>query len=632
MNSAPGSARSHLLTFILTALLGATANIQAQPIKIEVNAIEAPRKLLHARLTFPVKPGDLTLLYPKWIPGEHSPSGPVTDLTGVKMKAGGKPVPWRRDADDMFTFHVQVPEKATTLDVELDYLYAPSTSDFSSGASATAQLMVLSWNQVLLYPKGLPAAEIRYAPSLVLLPGWKFGTALEIARQSATSIEFAPVSLETLVDSPVIAGSHFLSIDLAPGTTPRQALDVVADSADALEIKPELEGHFKRLVAEAAAIFGAQHFRTYHFLLTLSDHVAHFGLEHHESSDDRSSERFLTDDDALMLDGFLLPHEMVHSWNGKYRRPVGLATPDFQQPMDGELLWVYEGLTDYLGILLAARSGIWTNDSFNEYLAYEAALLDVQPGRSWRPLSDTATAAQLLYFARKEGTAWRRSVDYYPEGDLIWLEVDTLIRQKTQGKKSIEDFCRKFHGGESGPPKVVPYKLEDVVAALNEVAPNDWRGLFQKRVYSTNPRAPFEGILASGWRVTYTNVQPAMLKSKEASEKLTDLSFSIGLTVKEDGYIEDVVPGLPAAVAGIAPTMKLMAVNGRHWTAERLRAALKDAVNSSEPIELLVENEEYYVTCKLDYHGGEKYPQLERDDSKPDLLGKILKPLTATGN
>jgi predicted metalloprotease with PDZ domain len=622
----PGVCRSLLLAILFTMLLCTAAQTQPQPIKLEVNATDAPRKKLHAHLEFPVKPGEMTLLYPKWIPGEHSPTGPITDLTGLKMKASGKTVPWRRDADDMFTFHIQVPENARALEVDLDQLIPPNSGEFSSGASASAQLVVLSWNQLLLYPKDTPAADVRFAPSLVLPPGWKFGTPLEVARQSAASIQFAPVSLEMLVDSPVIAGAHFRSIDLAPGKTPHQVLDVVADSSWALEIKPEFEAHFKKLVAEAGALFGAHHFRSYHFLLTLSEHVAHFGLEHHECSDDRSSEKFLTDDDTLMLDGYLLPHEMTHSWNGKYRRPAGLATADYQHPMDGELLWVYEGLTDYIGILLAARSGIWTNDTFCDYLAFEAATLDVQPGRTWRPLSDTATAAQLLYFARKDGTAWRRSTDYYEEGDLIWLEADTIIRQKSRGKKSLDDFCKKFHGGDSGPPRVVAYKLDDVVSALNEIAPYDWAEFFQNRVYTVQPRAPFKGILDAGWRVTYTNSVPAFLKALESSERNTDLSFSIGLKLKEDGTVQDVVPGLPAAAAGIGPSMKVLAVNGRHWTPEWLRRAIRDAVSASDPIELLVENEEYFTTCKLDYHGGEKYPQLERDTSKPDLLNEILKP------
>jgi predicted metalloprotease with PDZ domain len=381
------------------------------------------------------------------------------------------------------------------------------------------------------------------------------------------------------------------------------------------------------LVAETGALFGARHYQSYHFLVSLSDHVAHFGLEHHESSDDRASEKYLTDEDKLKDWAILLPHEMTHSWNGKYRRPIGLATPDFEQPMKGDLLWVYEGLTDYLGAVLATRCGLWTNAMFREYLALEAAALDRQPGRHWRPLSDTTAAAQLLYLARPEDTARRRSVDFYPEGDLIWLEAEVLIRQQTQGRRSLNDFCRKFHGGESSPPKVIPYTLDDVVAGLNEILPNDWREFFQRRVYIPNPRAPLGGIEGAGWKLTYTNSIPEYYKLDEARSKLTDLRFSVGFTLKEDGYIQDVIPDSAADKAGVSPAMKLLAVNGRRWTPELLRSAIK-ATTNGELLELLVENTEFFKNCKLDYHDGEKYPVLIRDESKTDLLTEILKPLT----
>ena len=617
-----------MLASACALFLATSAFPQIAPIKLEVDATDAPRKILHARLRIPAKPGKLTLQYPKWLPGEHSPTGPITDLVGLKMSAGGKPVPWQRDADDMFAFHLDVPAGADAVEVSLDFLLPPSSGIFSSGASSTAQLVDLSWNYVMLYPKDVQAGALKFAATLRLPEGWKFGTALPLVRESAGGLEFSPVSLETLVDSPLIAGAHFRTINLTPGTKPSHSLHIAADSAAALEMKPEDGRHFSHLVAETGALFGARHYRDYHFLLTLSDHVAHFGLEHHESSDNRQPEKYLTDPDSLKLMALLLPHEMTHSWNGKYRRPAGLATPDFHQPMKGELLWVYEGLTDYLGIVLATRCGLWTNQNFQERLAMNAAMLDHQGGRSWRPLADTTIAAQLLYFARAEGLAWRRSVDFYPEGDLIWLEADVLIRQKTQGRRSLDDFCKKFHGGESGAPKVVPYTLEDVVAALNGIAPHDWREFFQTRVYAANPRAPLGGIEGSGWRLVYKDTLPDMLKTLEAAEKFTDLSFSLGLKIKEDGAIIDVIPGSPADKAGVGASMKLVAVNGRHWKPEFLRAALKSAQSDATAVELLVENEEYFKTFKLDYHNGEKYPHLERDATKPDLLSEILKPLT----
>ena len=319
---------------------------------------------------------------------------------------------------------------------------------------------------------------------------------------------------------------------------------------------------------------------------------------------------------------------MVHSWNGKYRRPAGMATPDFDKAMKTELLWVYEGLTDYLGVVLTARSGLWTNETFREDLALSAAMLDHQVGRGWRPLADTATAAQLLYPARAEGTAARRSVDFYPEGDLIWLEVDVLIRQKTGGRRSLDDFCKKFHGGESGAAKVVPYSYEDVVSTLNEIAPHDWREFFQTRVYALNPRAPLGGIEGSGWKLAYSDKLPDLIKIGETAGKFTDLRFSIGLKIKEDGAIQDIIPGSPADQAGVGVAMKLVAVNGRRWTPELLRTAITAAKTTAAPMELLVENQNYFKICKVDYHSGERYPHLERDAAKPDLLTEILKPLT----
>jgi predicted metalloprotease with PDZ domain len=600
----------------------------AQPISLRVDATDAPRQILHARLRIPATPGPLTLVYPKWLPGEHGPTGPITDLVGLKMSAAGKPVEWRRDAEDMYAFHLEVPAGAEALEVMLDFLLPTNTHEASTDCQATAQLLDLAWHQLLLYPNGAKAREVLFTTRLRLPAGWRFATALPQAGEAAGELEFAPVSLETLVDSPLVAGRYFRTVDLTPGGKPAHLLHIVADSEAALEIRPEDTAHFSHLVAEANALFGARHYRNYHFLLTLSDHVDSFGLEHHESSDNRQGEKFLIDEDARKLDADLLPHEMVHSWNGKYRRPAGLATPDFQQPMNGELLWVYEGLTDYLGLVLATRSGLWTNATFLEDLANTAAMLEHQAGRQWRPLADTTVAAQLLYSARPEGSAWRRGVDFYREGDLIWLEADVIIRRQTQGRRSLDDFCKKFFGGESGPPTVVPYTFDDVVSALNEIAPRDWRQFFQQRVYAINPHAPLGGVEAAGWRLAYTNEVPALLKIKEGARKFTDLSFSLGLRIKEDGTIEDVIPGSPADKAQVGPDMKLLAVNGRRWTPDILRTAVKTAKNDPSPIELLVENNDYFKTCAVDYHEGEKYPCLERDTAKPDLLGEILKPLT----
>jgi predicted metalloprotease with PDZ domain len=616
------------LTAIACALLAARAALaQSPPIKLDVDATDAPRKILHAHLQFPTEQGKLTLVYPKWIPGDHAPTGPIADLVGLKMSVAGHPIQWRRDPEDMYAFALEVPAGGSVLDVTLDYLSPPDANGSAAGASATAQLADLCWNEVLLYPKGAKAHDLQFAASLRLPEGWRFGTALTPANQAPGFVRFEPVSLETLVDSPVIAGAHFRTVDLSPGAQPPHFLHMVADGESALELKPEDARHIARLVPETGALFGARHYRSYSFLLTLSDHTAHFGLEHHESSDDRAAEKYLIDADLLKVGGGLLPHEMTHSWNGKYRRPAGLATPDFQQPMDDALLWVYEGLTEYLQLVLTVRCGLWTNEDLCQWLALEGARLDYEPGRTWRSLEDTAVAAQLLYDAPKEGSSWRRSVDFYREGALIWLEADTLIRQQTKGRRSLDDFCRKFFGAPSGPPTVVTYTQNDVLAALNEIAPHDWRQFFQERVYATNRHAPLGGIFNAGWRLAYTNTVPDLLKASESAYKFSDLRFSLGLTLKQDGAVQDVIPGSPADKAGVGVAMSIVAVNGRRWTADLLRTAVESARTNRAPIELLVENTDYFKVCKVDYHEGDKYPVLQRDLSKPDLLSQIIKPL-----
>ena len=617
---------SVLVLALLVPAAGLAANTPA-PIRLTVDATEAPRRIFHARLVFPASPGPLTLLYPKWIPGEHGPTGPIADLAGLKLSAAGKPIPWRRDDVDMYAFLVDVPAGASTVEAELDFLSPPVTEGFSSGASATAQLAVLSWNQLLLYPAGLPAEELTYAATVRLPAGWKFGTALPVATQSGGTVEFEPVTLTRLVDSPLLAGAYFRKIPLSPGGTPEHHINIAADSEAALEITPDYLSSVKRLVAETGALFGARHYQHYDFLLTLSDHVARFGLEHHESSDNRSFERSLVDEDKRRLVSGLLPHEFVHSWCGKHRRPAGLATPDFQQPMKGELLWVYEGLTTYLGDVLTGRSGFWSPELCRENLALDAAAMEHRVGRTWRPLADTAIAAQRLYEARKDWANWRRGTDFYPESALIWLEADVTIRKKTHGTRSLDDFCRRFFGGEGGAPTVIPYGFDDVVRTMNEVVPHDWRTFFRSRLDAIGPAAPLGGIEEAGWRLSYTDVLPVLLKSTEEVRKIVDLSSSLGIVLKEDGTIDDVVPGLPAATAGLAPGMKLIAVGGRKWSKEIVRSAITAAKTAATPLDLLFENGEFYKSYSVDYHGGERYPQLERDSTRPDLLTGILGPL-----
>lgn len=610
--------------FLAVSWLKAADN---RPVTLEVDAREAPRKIFHAKLTIPAAPGAFTLAYPKWIPGEHGPTGPIADLAGLRFSAAGKPVAWRRDPVDLYLFHLDVPAGADSIEALLDFLSPADAGLFSSGSSTTANLALISWNQLLLYPADRKPDEILFAATLRVPEGWKWATALAPApRQAADGIRFAPVSLTTLVDSPVLAGGHFRVVPLGDGP-PAHRLDLAADSDAALEMSPELEEQYRALVAETGALFGARHYSHYDFLLTLSDHTAHFGLEHHESSDDRVDERSLVDADRRKLMAGLLPHEMTHSWNGKYRRPAGLGIGSFQEPMRGDLLWVYEGLTEYLGQILAARSGLLTPEQYREALALTAADMDHQKGRAWRPLQDTALAAQVLYGARADWATLRRGVDFYPESELLWLEADTVIRRETRGKRSLDDFCRLFYGGQSGPPKVVPYTFEDVVAALNQVATWDWNAFWTKRLDSTEPGAPLQGILGAGWKLVYSEEVPDLQRAAEDTRKITDVRYSIGIAVREDGTIPDLVPGSPAAAAGLGPGMKVIAVNGRRWNAVILRDAIKRS--KTRPIELLVENGEFFKTVRLDYAGPERYPRLERNPGLPDLLTAIVRPLAA---
>jgi predicted metalloprotease with PDZ domain len=626
--------RYHLLLplsvwFIFGLTTPATAHAdEKQPaIRLDVNATEAPRKILHAHLVIPAKPGPLTLYYPKWIPGNHGPSNPIGNLTGLKIRAGEHTIPWRRDDVDMFAFHCQVPDGAQSVSVSLDLL-----TGGNRGTAATDKMAMIRWNQMLLYPSGRPADEITFQASLRVPEGWKLGTALPIAAQDGSLTRFGPVSLDTLIDSPVLCGRYFREVSLGQPDGISHFLELACDSPAGLEITPTTKAHLEKLVIEAGELFGCRHYRSYRFLITLSNHMGVHGLEHHESSDDGLPERALADDQVGKLAGFLLPHEYVHSWNGKYRRPQGLCTPDFQKPMKTRLLWIYEGLTEYLGTVLTARSGLWTPQDTRDYLALTADKMETQRGRTWRPLSDTTLSAPMLAYAGAGAPSWRRGVDYYDEGLLIWLEVDTKIRQLTHGQRSIDDFCRKFYAGPSGKPELKPYTLDDVVATLNAIAPMDWKGLFDKRLNAVTEHAPLAGIEASGWRLAFADKPNNYEKAAQGARRFIDLASSIGLRLSPDGNVTDVIHGSSADRAGIGVGMKLLAVNSRHWTAQILNAAVAASKKPDSKLDLLLENDEFIRTYSLSYHGGLRYARLERIKGKPDVLKEILQPKqTASG-
>jgi predicted metalloprotease with PDZ domain len=608
----------------VAVLAGSSWAATGPTITLSVDATNAPRKIFHATLKIPASAGELTLYYPKWIRGEHAPDGPVVDLAGLKFFAGDKALKWRRDTLDGFTLFVDVPQGTSEISAELDFL-SPATYEegFSAGSSATDKLAVISWNQVLLYPKGWKPDEVKYTASLKIPEGWKFGTPLPVARQNGNEIHFTTVPLNMLIDSPVLTGEFLKVVPLTED--PHTEMDVAADSAAALDPPAEVWTHYKNLVEQAYKLFGAHHYNEYHFLYTLSDHVAHFGLEHHQSDDSRVDERSLVDDTARKASASLLPHEYVHSWNGKYRRPADLTTPDYQAPMQDDLLWVYEGLTNYLGFVLTARSGLLTETQDREDLASTAAEMAHTPGRVWRNLQDTADAAPQLYFASRDWESWRRSVDFYPEGTLDWLWADVIIRQQSHDQKSIDDFCKVFEGPPSTGPMVKTYTFDDIVSALNEVVPYDWRGFWLERLETHSPEAPLGGIEGAGWKLVYDENPSEMTSAAMSMLRAAPGAYSLGLVLRDDGEIIDAIENMAAAKAGIGPGMKVLGVDGRRFSPDVLRDALKAAKTNAAPIELLIENDDYYKIYKLDYHGGEQYPHLERDESQPDLLSEILK-------
>lgn len=612
------------------------ANLATYPgmLMLKVDLTDAARKIFAVRETIPVKTGALSLAFPKWIPGEHGPTGPIDGVTGLKISGNGQRIAWRRDLEDMYMLHLEVPAGVSNLDLEFQFL-SPAGGNFGAGISATPRLVVLEWNQVLFYPADYASARINIAPSIKVPTGWSVATALEKTTIGKDGTNFKPVSLTELVDSPLMAGLHYKRIDLAPGATPPVHLNIVADRADNLALSDMQILQHQTLVKQAVALFGAQHYDRYEFLLALSERTVHFGLEHHQSSDNRAPAEFFTAPDYYLAGPTLLPHEYVHSWNGKFRRPSGLTTPNFSVPMKGELLWVYEGLTNYLGEVLAARSGMWNAEQYRDALAITAADMDHRPGRAWRPLRDTADQAQVLYNAPHSWENYRRSVDFYAEGTLLWLDVDTRLRELSNGAKSLDNFTQIFHGNDAAfattSHDVKPYDFEDVVKTLNTVQPSDWAAFLRTRLDSTDERAPLDGIRRSGWKLVFTDKPTEVFKAHKKDSKQLNLMYSLGLRViadrgpgAEPGEIVDVLWNSPAFEAGLAPGLKIIAIDGEAFDPDLFTSAITRAQRDKAPIELLVANQDYYSTVRIKYDGGNKYPQLVRIEGKPDLLTAIV--------
>lgn len=609
-------------------LLLVAASALAADFTVNVDARDTPRGLLHVTQSFPARTGTMALSYPRWIPGEHGPTGPNVDVAGLVIRANGQTLAWTRDAVDMNTVRVNVPAGARDVSLAFDFLLDNGTQGFTSAACSTPNLLLLSWNEVAFYPAGEKSDALTCKASLTLPDRWQHASALDEEPATGAALHFRTCSFTTLVDSPVLSGSHFRTLELTPGDSVPIRVRMACDSEEGLKIPDDQVQALRNLAREAPALFGTKHFKHYDFLVTLSDHTAHFGLEHHQSSDDRGSERWWLEEPLRKDHSNLLSHEFVHSWNGKFRRPAGLATGDYFTPMQGELLWVYEGLTQYLGFVLSARSGIRSPEEARDALARAAAEIENNRGRTWRPLVDTGTEAQLLYDGRHAWEHWRRSVDFYDEGLLLWLDADVVIRRLSKGTRSLDDFCQRFHGGPNRGPEVKPYTLPDVIAALNATWPYDWAGFLHDRVYAVAPHAPTNGITAGGWRMAWTDSLGPLQAAHEKADKQVVEDYSLGIKLKDpEGTVVDVVPGMPADAAGVAPDMVVVAVNGRRYSADVLRDAIA-ASRQNGKVDLLCENKEFYRTYTLNYREGRRHPVLVRDNGVRDFVSEILTPRT----
>ena len=596
---------------------------------LKVDLTGAPKRMFRVQETIPVKPGAFTLLYPEWIPGEHAPSGPIQNVTGLVVTANGKQLAWRRDLRDMYAIHLDVPQGVSQLDLSFQFLSpAPGQGSlFGASASSTPNLVDVEFNQVAFYPAGYYSRDIQIQPTVQLPAGWKFGTAMEVASQAGGTVQFKPLTFNNLVDSPLIAGEYFNRVDLAPGAKVPVHLNVVGDDAKDVKLTDKQLAQQRAVVKQTNLLFGAHHYSHYDFLLTLSDHTGHFGLEHHQSSDDRLPADFFTNDDMHTLAASLMPHEFVHSWNGKFRRPADLWTPNFNVKMQDDLLWVYEGLTDYWCSVLTARAGLWSPQQFRDTMANIDASMSERTGRSWRSLQDTADAAPLTYYGGGDWANWRRGTDFYPEGQLLWLDVDTKIRELSGGKHSLDDFAHAFYGMDNGSYVTKTYTFDDVVKTLNQVQPYDWAKFLRERLDYTGPNLPEHGIARGGWKLVYTDKPNAQTKAMESIRHGADLAASLGLTASKSGTIYDVQWNGPAFKAGLVPGLDIVAVNGKDYSPDALKDAVKAAKGGSAPIELLVKNVDVYSTVKVDYHGGLRYPHLVRAGGKDwlDAIGTARK-------
>jgi predicted metalloprotease with PDZ domain len=591
-------------------------------IQLTVDASDVTRGIFKIRQHVPVPgPGDFVLLYPKWLPGHHSPSGQINKVAGFKASANGRELQWKRDTLDVYAFHVDVPAGVNAIDVEFEYV---SPTDNNQGRIvATPDMASIQWIANSLYPAGYYTRNIPVQASVIVPTGWKVGTALRPAAQNGNRIDYPVTSYEILMDSPLIAGAHYRRIELSPDV----AIDVIADTPEELAATPEQIAAHKRLVEQAVKLFGAQHYDHYDFLLTISDYLGGSGLEHHRSSEDGVKRGYFTDWENKLRDRNLLPHEYTHSWNGKYRRGADLWTPDFRTPMQDSLLWVYEGQTQFWGYVLGARSGMLSKQDTLDAIAATAATYGyATPGRTWRELVDTTNDPIIAQRAPQPWRSWQRSEDYYSEGQLIWIDVDRIIREQSRGKRSIDDFARAFFGMRDRDWGELTYTFDTVVETLNKVQPYDWRAYLEQKVYDVASAPPLDGINKGGYKLIFTAEPTKWIKSAEKSGKNSDLTYSGGLVVDNKGKISTVIWDSPAFNAGLTVGSEIVAVNGREFDNDMLKQVIRNAAGSGPAPELLVHDGEVYRTVKLDWHGGLRYPRLQKVGTAPGTLDALLAP------
>jgi predicted metalloprotease with PDZ domain len=595
---------------------------QANPETLVLDARDVGRGLMTATMQIPVKPGAFTFVYPKWVPGEHGPTGPLDNISEIKVSAGGQTLEWSRDLVDMYAFHVDVPRGVHTLDVQFTVLVNSANDRMS-----TANLAIVNWNRVLFYQADTNSHKVYFKPSIILPDGWSYGTALPGAQQSGQRVDFAEVALNMLVDSPLDLGRYYKHIELWRQGNAYQMLDAFADKPQDLDFPDKLIAEYKHMTPEALALYGSRHWNDYHALLTLSDQIGFQGIEHHQSSDNRAPDDFMTNPKEQLAAGDLVTHEFSHSWNGKYRRPADLTQPNFQIAERTDLLWVYEGMNQYLGDLLSFRCEIRKPSDYPEYLAALYASLASEPGRNTEPLIDTTTAAPYLYMAAGSYPSIRRTAgDFYGEGELFWLDVDTLIREKTHGEKSLDTFLHLYSAPALTGPIVKTYTRADIERLLNEVVPNDWHAFIQKRVYEVAPTPPDAELARSGWKLVWTSKPNRFMETDDALRHMNNQWYTYGIRINKDDTVTDVREGSPAWNAGMAPGMKIAAVDGQAYGDDALKYVLTQAEHSSGPTAFLVQQDGWFRTVSVDYHGGPKYPHLVRISGTPDMLAKIMAP------